>query len=251
MVRVHFIDVGQGDAIYIQLPEHNDILIDGGDTDHGDDVVAYLKAQGMDEDIELLIATHPHEDHIGGLPEVLAAFQIDEIIDSGLVVESRSYELYKQAVEAENCSWHADDHQTFNFGGVVLQILTGAETWSEVNNYSVVARLDCGEVEFLYTGDAEEAAEANLTGDISADILKVGHHGSESSSSLYFLSRVKPQVGIISMGEGNLYGHPNPEPLARLMAAGAKIYRTDIDGNIMVKTDGTFYSQQTESPPKT
>ncbi|MEQ8235184.1 MAG: ComEC/Rec2 family competence protein [Syntrophomonadaceae bacterium] len=236
-VKVHFIDVGQGDAIYIQLPEHNDILIDAGDADYGDDVVNYLKAQGMDK-LELLVATHPHEDHIGGLPEVMAAFQVDQVIDSGLAVQSQCYELYRQAAEAELCTWLADDHQVFDFAGAQLQILTGDEIWSDVNDYSVVARLDCGDVEFLFMGDAEKEAEACLPGDISAEILKVGHHGSSTSTSREFLNRVDPQVAVISVMEDNAYGLPDLNILAMLHNCGAEIFRTDIRGSIVITTDG-------------
>ncbi|MEQ8235282.1 MAG: ComEC/Rec2 family competence protein [Syntrophomonadaceae bacterium] len=244
-VKVHFIDVGQGDATYIQLPDHNDILIDAGDGEHGDDVVRYLRAQGMDGEIELLIATHPHEDHIGGLPEVMAAFQVGQLIDFGLEFQSRCYELYRQAAEAEHCTWLADDHQVFNFGIAQLQILTGNETWSDVNDYSVVTRLDCGEVEFLFIGDAEKEAEASLRGDISAEILKVGHHGSDSSTSTEFFARARPQVAVISVGQDNRYGHPDEKTIVRLQTMEVKIYRTDFNGNIVVTTDRGSYSSMT------
>jgi len=210
--------------------------------DDGARVVDYFKAQGMDNDIELLIATHPHEDHIGGLAVVMSAFQVKEIIDSGVAATSDIYTQYYDSALAEHCTWLADNRQTFNFGEVELQILTGPETWPDLNDYSVIARLDCGQVEFLFSGDAEEA----LAGDISAEILKVGHHGSASSSSAYFLSRVKPQVALISVGADNDYGHPAAETMTKLRAAGAQIYRTDLNGDLIVTTDGNNYSVHTE-----
>ncbi len=240
-IKVHFIDVGQADSIYIQLPDHNDILIDAGDEEDGPVAADYLRQQGIDEDIELLIATHPHRDHIGGIPDVMAAFHVDEVLDSGLEADSAQYEAYSESINAEGCTWVHDDHQTFNFGDVQLQILTGKEAWDGVNNYSVVARLDCGQVEFLFPGDAEQAVEEMLGRDISAEVLKVGHHGSCSSTSFGFLDRVKPEIAVISAGAGNSYGHPHQETLSRLQTLGIKAYRTDWDGSIVITTDGERY----------
>lgn len=151
--KVHFIDVGQADAIYIELPNHNDILIDAGNIADRPSVVNYLKNEGVD-DIELLIATHPHEDHIGGLPAVMDAFKVDTIIDSGKTEESDIYKEYAAKAKAENAVWQADNHQTYTFGNTTLQILTGSETWKDTNAYSVVCRLDTGEAEMLFMGDA-------------------------------------------------------------------------------------------------
>jgi len=244
-IKVHFIDVGQADSIYIQLPDHNDILIDGGNVGDGQTVINYLKSQGVD-DIELMIATHPHEDHIGGLPAVMGAFKVDEIIDSGEPATTKIYSTYSASAKAEGCTWIADNYQNFTYGQDTFQILTGNQTWQEVNDYSVVSRLDCGNIEFLFEGDAETPVENILTGEISANILKVGHHGSTSSSSASFLSRVKPQVAVISVGTGNTYGHPAAVTLTKLQTAGATIYRTDLNGNIVVTTDGNTYTISTD-----
>lgn len=241
-VKVHFIDVGQADSIYIQLPGNDDVLIDGGDVSDGPAVVEYLRQQGMDGELELLIATHPHRDHIGGLPHVLAAFQVEEVLDSGLAADSRIYESYKESVIAEGCTWTSDNRQVYKFGEVELAVLTGDKAWEGVNNYSVVTRLDCGEIEFLFMGDAEKEVEEYLTGDISAEILKVGHHGSASSTSAEFLARVNPEVAIISVGEGNRYGHPDEGTLERLEEAGAVTYRMDLTGGIIVALTGLLYA---------
>jgi len=237
-VKVHFLDVGQADSIYIQLPDDKDILIDAGDVSDGPAVVDYLRRQGMDGEIDLLIATHPHRDHIGGIPDVLEAFLVKEVIDSGLVVDSKIFESYKESVVAEGSSWAADDYQVRQFGECELKILTGPEVWREVNDYSVVARLDCGETELLFMGDAEKRVEEILAGDISAEVLKVGHHGSRSSCSAEFLARVQPELAIISVGEGNRYGHPHEEALARLEGLGVERFRTDLEGCIVVETNG-------------
>lgn len=239
--RVHFIDVGQADSIYVQLPDHVDILIDGGNVGDGQTVINYLKTQNVD-DIELMIATHPHEDHIGGLPAVLEAFRIEEIIDSGKTGTSNIYKAYASDAQAEGCTWERDNHQEFIWGNSTLDILTGDETWKDINDYSVVSRLDTGDIEFLFVGDAEAPAEAMLQGDISADILKVGHHGSTSSTSSRFLSRVNPQVAIISVGTGNTYGHPAYNTISHLQATGAAVYRTELSGTIVVTTGGKDFT---------
>jgi len=244
-VRVHFIDVGQADSIYIQLPNHNDILIDGGNVTDGSNIVNYLNAQGVD-DIELMIATHPHEDHIGGLPDVLDAFLVEKVIDSGKTYTTNIYKTYLTKVLAESTFYEQDNYQALTWGNTILQILTGNETWDDLNDYSVVCKLDCGNIEFLFDGDAEATAEDDLQGDISAEILKIGHHGSTSSSSASFLSRVMPQVAIISVGAGNTYGHPAAETVTKLQATRAKTYRTDLNGNIVVTTNGNTFAVVTD-----
>lgn len=244
MVEVHFIDVGQADAIYISLPNNNDILIDGGNKADGQAVVNYLKSRSVD-DIELLIATHPHEDHIGGLPAVLDAFNVERIIDSGATANTNIYKEYAAMAAAEGLPWEPDNSQTFTFEGTVLQLFTGSDTWKDINDYSVVCRLDTGDIEFLFTGDAEGPAEAALTGQLDAEILKVGHHGSRTSTSSTFISKVNPVVAIISVGAGNSYGHPAPETLQRL-AGTATVYRTDSNGNIIISTDGKTYNVSAE-----
>lgn len=240
-VKVHFIDVGQADSIYLQLPQQVDVLVDAGNVQDGPVVVNYLKEQGVDE-LDLLIATHPHEDHMGGIPDVLKAFVVKEIVDSGKTSSSKIYKDFAAQARLEGCHWERDAYQSFTWGGTSLQVLTGDETWKEINDYSVVVRLDCGEIEFLLTGDAEKGAEGFLPGDISADILKVGHHGGSSSSSARFLERVKPQVAVISVGNSNSYGHPSKDTLKRLQEVGLKIYRTDLNGTIVISTDGHEYS---------
>ncbi len=240
-IFVHFIDVGQADAIYISLPDDQDILIDAGNRADGSTVVRYLRNQGVD-DIELLIATHPHEDHIGGIPDVLNMFEIENIIDSGYPANTAAFNTYFTSVQAEGAKYAQAAYQSFNYGNATLKILTGHEYWEEVNNYSVVCRLDTGDIEFLFMGDAESPVESNLYGDISAEILKVGHHGSNTGSTQSFLDKVYPQSAIISVGVGNDYGHPSDGVLTRLQSAGAKSYRTDKQGTIIVTTDGSSFN---------
>jgi competence protein ComEC len=242
-VKVHIIDVGQGDSIYIQLPGNNDILIDGGDNNKGSVVVSYLKNHGVD-DIELLIATHPHADHIGGLDDVLAAFKVERVVDNGMSADTATYRDYLAAVRAEGCPHQkAMSGQSWTFGSCALKVLGPVKDHGDANNNSVVCLLDCGEIEFLFTGDAEAEAEADLTGrPIAAEILKVSHHGSRTSTSQAFLDAVRPGVAVICVGAGNRYGHPHRETLDKLAAAKVKVYRTDLNGTVVVTTDGRTYT---------
>lgn len=242
IVKVNFIDVGQADSIYISLPNHKDILIDSGNAADGQAVVNYLKSHGADNELELVIATHPHEDHVGGLPAIYNAFHVDETIDCGKDdITTATFKKYYDASHKSD-KWETDDRQTFDFGGIKLQILTSSEKWDDLNDYSVVCKLTDNNVKFLFTGDSEGPAEAALTGDLQAQILKVGHHGSRTSSSTEFLDEVKPEVAVISVGTGNTYGHPAEATVQRLNNKGAKVYRTDESGNIVISTDGNTYS---------
>lgn len=248
-VKVHFIDVGQGDSIYIQLPGNNDILVDGGDNSKGSVVVSYLKNQGVD-DIELMIATHMHADHIGGLDDVLAAFGVEAVVDDGMAADTATYRDYRAAVLAEGCRYETvKSGRSWAFGSCALKVLGPVRDHNDANNNSVVCLLDCGEVEFLFAGDAgaEAEAEADLVGrPIASEILKVGHHGSRTSTSQAFLDAVNPEVAVISVGAGNRYGHPHRETLDKLAAAGVKVYRTDLNGTVVVTTDGGTYTMSAE-----
>ncbi|MEW6727095.1 MAG: stalk domain-containing protein [Bacillota bacterium] len=250
-ITVHFIDVGQGDAIYIELPENNDILIDSGDNPYGQTVVSYLKNKGVD-DIELLIATHPHADHIGGLDNVLAAFVVEEVVDSGITAESQTYRDYWAAVQAEKCKYQVAAGQSWTFGSAVFKVLNDIPAplrsdHQDINDISVVTLLDCGNVEFLFTGDLESTGEARLLSKFSpCEILKVGHHGSTSSTSQAFLNVAKPEVAVVSVGTANKYKHPASVTLQTLNRGGIKVYRTDLHGTVKVTTDGKTFSVSTQ-----
>lgn len=245
LVRVHFLDVGQGDAALIDCGTV-EVLIDGGDNGAGAAVAAYLAAY-VDGPLDYLIATHPDADHIGGLDEVLAAYPVGEVIDSGRTSDTKTYADYWAAVQAEGCTLSYDEDRILPLSdNTVLSLLETGDAWGDSNACSVVAQLTCGNVQVLFTGDMTaqvEAAALPLFGDI--DVLKVAHHGSASSTSQAFLDVVRPECAVISYGQGNRYGHPTAQVLQRLLGQGISVYGTGKSGPIVLTTDGTTYSFNT------
>lgn len=244
--KIHFIDVGQGDAIYIELPNNVDILIDAGDVGYGDTVVNYLKSRNVD-DIEILIATHPHADHIGGLPAVFAAYDVELVVDSGVDHTTQAFTRYDSGVKAEGGTYQKAANQSWTFGNCKFEVLGPTTTHSDLNNASVITKLTCPGASFIFTGDAEADGEgAILHKNLDAHILKVGHHGSRTSTSDAFLARVSPEVAVIMVGTDNRYGHPHSETLTKLGAAGVTIYRTDLHGNVVISLTNKGYSVTTQ-----
>ncbi len=242
-LAVHFIDVGQGDAILIETRPGLIVLIDGGTRTAGRVVVDYLVARGIRE-IDIVIATHPHADHIGGLIEVLRSFTVHRVIDSGVPHTTATYRDFLLAVEAQpDTLYEFPENQVIQLSdSVTLSILGPDQPFSSINDNSVVCRVDFGSTSFLFTGDAEHAAEARLLArgvNLNADVLKVGHHGSRTSTTQAFLDAVGPDHAVIQVGAGNTYGHPADETLIRLEAAGAEVYRNDIHGHIVFESSGT------------
>jgi len=246
-LKVHFIDVGQGDSILIDLGV-TEILVDGGDRSPG--LAEYLKDY-VDESIELLVATHPHADHIGGLIAVLAHYDVNTIWLNGDTSTSQTYNDFISAVNAEGAEIQiAKRGDQIELENLLIDVLSPTQPLTgSTNNKSIVILLSYGDIDFLFTGDAEAEAEssiinANLIQDI--EILKVGHHGSRTASSREFIEAAQSKVAIYMAGEGNSYGHPHEETIAVLDEFGAEIYGTDICGTIIVSTDGKSYSIQTE-----
>jgi len=247
-LKVHFIDVGQGDAILIDL-EDTEILIDGGDRSPG--VTGYLD-QYVDGPLEVMVATHPHADHIGGLIAVLDAFEVDQIWHNGDTSDSKTYSDFMSGVSAEGAEVHiARLHDVIKAGDLELYVHHPANLEGSTNNNSIVLHLAYGGIDFLFTGDAEQEAEAEMLALDSlpvpeVEILKVGHHGSRTASSADFLAVTSPEVAIYMAGVDNSYGHPHAETIAALNAIGARIYGTDVNGTIIVTTDGETYLVNTE-----
>jgi beta-lactamase superfamily II metal-dependent hydrolase len=240
---VHFIDVGQGDALLIVAPDGKVALIDGGESGTG--VLAYLQAQGVKR-INLMIATHPHADHIGGLIDVLRALPVDEVVTNGQSHTTLAYERFLDAIMAAKAVYtEVKRGDTLTLGGLNLDVLhPQAPEGDNLNDQSVVLRLLYGTVAFLVTGDAECIAEADMLAageTVRAQILKVGHHGSRSASSPAFLAAVQPEVAVYSSGAANSYGHPHVETLAALANVGTTVYGADVNGTVIITSDGTGY----------
>ena len=245
-LKVHFIDVGQGDSILVDLGE-TEILIDGGDKSPG--VVAYLNSY-VHGPLEAMVATHPHADHIGGLITVLDAFEVEQVWYNGDTSTSKTYSEFMNGVEAEGPEIHiARLHDSIQAGELRLFVHHPASLEGSTNDNSVVLHLAYGGIDFLFTGDAEQEAEGKMMMLSSVrvpevEILKVGHHGSRTSSSEDFLRITSPEIAIYMAGAGNRYGHPHPETLAALAGVGAEVYGTDIHGTVTVTTDGQTYTVQ-------
>ena len=241
-LQVHFIDVGQGDSILIDFGQ-NEMLIDGGEKSPG--VTNYINSY-IEGPLEVIVATHPHADHIGGLIEVLDDFSVKEIWLNGDSSTSKTYKEFMVAVNLEGANiYRAKEGGLISLGNLNFTILNPPSSlFNDANNNSIVLRLKYGDTAFLFAGDAEQGAEAAMltTGDeLQADILKAGHHCSKTSSSGAFLSAVKPKEAICMVGKNNRYGHPHQETLTNLKEIGTNVYRTDINGTVTASTDGKSY----------
>ena len=247
-LRVFYFDVGQGDSIYIRTPNGDDILIDAGDNHYGDEVVNYLKELEVD-DIEVLIATHPHSDHIGGLDVVLDNFVVESVYAPRVSHTTKSYEDFLLAVADQGIKIKtAKAGVELPLDGVSAKFIGPAAEYDDLNNWSAALHLVYGDTSFIFAGDAEEHAELDILANnrnIQADVYKVGHHGSNSSSSDEFLSAVNPEYAVISVGTDNRYGHPHKEALDKFIDLGIKVLRTDLDGTILFTSDGSSIEYST------
>ncbi|MHB8279612.1 MAG: ComEC/Rec2 family competence protein, partial [Candidatus Humimicrobiaceae bacterium] len=250
---VHYIDVGQGDSELIQIPGNINILIDGGTKSSSKKVVSYIKSLGIDK-LSIVISTHPHEDHIGGLISVINSFKVDNVIDAGINHTSATFKNYLKAIKAKSINYLTPSPgESFDLGTNVKLIVYGPykRYSNDLNNSSVVVKLIYGSTSFLFEGDAESKEESQLISgglDLSATVLKVGHHGSKTSSTLSFLNKVNPKISVISVGKGNSYGHPAKTTIDNLLALGSTVYRTDTTGDIIIESDGSTVNVTRGSP---
>lgn len=240
---VYFLDVGQADCTLIQLPNGEEVLIDAGNYGDGSYIKNYLENLNVD-DIEYFILTHPHEDHIGSAKEIINNFTVKKIYMPDVLASSNLYESTMLAIENKDIEtiFAKPGLKIIDSPGLKLELLSPKSMYySELNEYSAVARLEYDNTSFLFTGDAESVSELEMLGggfNLDSDVLKVGHHGGRTSSSIDFLKAVTPEYSIISCGEDNSYGHPHIETLNRLSDIGSDIYRTDELGTIVAVSNG-------------
>ncbi len=245
---VTFLDVGQGDCSFIELPDGKCILIDAGESENASKIKKYIKNRGYDT-LDYVIATHPHADHIGAMANVIKAFDVGKIYMPRATATTKTYERLLEAIQDKGMkiSTAKAGVSMIEEGALCAEFVAPVkDEYDDLNNYSAVLKLTYGDVSFLFTGDAEKEAESQIKADIDADILKVGHHGSSTSSSASFLKKVSPEIAIISCGEDNEYGHPHKEIVSRLQKQGIEYYRTDVYGNVEITTDGETYEVITQ-----
>lgn len=242
-LTVHFIDVGQADCALLECGGEY-IIIDGGNVEDSSLVVSYLQQQGVTK-LEAVIATHAHEDHVGGLPGVLAVYETAAVYAPTRTYSSACFDdfLYYSDQQGLEVTIPAPG-DVIAFGDATATVLGPVKSYADPNDTSIVLMVQLGDSRFLFTGDMETQAENDMLDywgesfDWSADVLKVGHHGSDTSTGYRFLNAVMPQFGVISVGAGNSYGHPHEVPLSRLRDADVIVYRTDELGSIIAATDG-------------
>lgn len=241
-LKVHYIDVGQGDSILVQKNNEN-MLIDTGTNASTDKLISYLKNQGVKR-IDYLVLTHPHEDHIGGADAVIRDFDIGKIYMPKVSTSTRTFRDVIKAMRAKNLkATDPDLLTTFNVGDAKCVVYGPINRIKgDFNTYSIVIKLTYKNNKFLFTGDAQSSNEQDMIEegyDLSADVLKLGHHGSHTSTSDEFLDKVNPKYAVVSCGKGNDYGHPHKETVTKLKNRNIPLYRTDEDGTIVCTSDGT------------
>lgn len=251
-LSVHFIDVGQGDCIFIKIGD-NTMLIDSGEKNNDEKIIKYLRNNGVDR-VDYIIATHPHSDHIGAMETIIESFEIKNVIMPRLSEQNmpttKGYEKFLIAVKNSGANViAATPFNEYEFGDANFAILSPSNQSKNLNNMSVVIKLSFGDTSFLFTGDAESQVEQELISsgyDIRSNVLKMGHHGSNTSNTERFLQAVNPSFSVISCGKDNSYGHPHEEVVELLNKYDINYKRTDKNGIIVVGSDGSNLTYITE-----
>ena len=235
---ITYLDVGQADAILIQNEGHN-MLIDAGNNEDGPLLVQYFKEQNMTK-FDYLIATHPHEDHIGGMDDIIKNFDIEKIYMPNVTTTTKTFLDVLNAMEEKNMTFDVPNiGQNFALGHTLFQVMYTGNDKKNLNNSSIILKANFKNTSYLFTGDATSEVEKKiLSKDIKATVLKVGHHGSKYSTTTEFLNKVNPKYAIISVGKNNSYNHPNQITIDKLTKKNIEIHRTDQEGSIFLKSDG-------------
>lgn len=243
--EVHFIDVGQADSALIEC-DGETMMIDGGNVADSNVVAAYLKKEDVTE-LNYVVCSHAHEDHVGGLSGALSVTKADNIYAPKTKANTKAYKNFKKKAEEQNVEIkHPNVGDEIQLGSSTVEFLGPVdENGKDLNSTSIVLKITYGNTSFLFTGDAESDEEEeilNSGADLKSTVLKVGHHGSRTSTSYPFLREVMPQYAVISVEKGNSYGHPNEDTLSKLSDAGVEVYRTDESGDIVMTSDGNSIS---------
>lgn len=243
-IFVHYIDVGQGDSILVQVNNRN-LLIDSGPKSDKRKLLSYLSTLKLDR-LDYIIATHPHEDHIDNMSDVIRDYNVLNFYAPKVVTTTKSFELMIDALKNKNLKINVirKGINSIDLGEntKVTVFSPTQDSYEDLNNYSAVIKIEYGSTSFLFTGDAQKDVEKEILNNnenISADVLKVGHHGSSTSTSPAFLRKVNPSIAVISVGKYNVYNHPNENTIKLLNDSKVKIYRTDIDGTVVISSDGS------------
>lgn len=237
-VSIYFIDVGQADSILIKSKDGN-ALIDAGNNEDGPLLVDYFKSLGV-ETFDYVIGTHAHEDHIGGMDDIIKSFEVKKYYMPNVATTTKTFEDVLDALETKNYKFSTPKiGEKFSMDDAIFEVIYVGEDESDLNSTSIVLRMDHGENSFLFTGDSTTKIEkVILNSNIDVDVLKVAHHGSTYSNSLDFLKKVSPEYAVIEVGKNNSYHHPHEAIIKRLDSLGASVYRTDESGTIIMESDG-------------
>ena len=248
LLKVHYLDVGQGDSIFVELPNNETMLIDAAESYQSENIINYLKNLNYQK-IDYVIGTHPHTDHIGGLKNIINTFEIGKIYMPKVVSTTKTYESLLMAIKNKNLKINTAKGGTSIIDTDALKINILApnnSTYTELNNYSVVTKITYGTTKFLFMGDAEKLSENEIKENVTADVIKIGHHGSNTSSSIDFIKKVNAKYGIISVGLNNKYNLPKEETITNWENSGTKIYLTSTNGTIRASSDGTNIKIESE-----
>ena len=245
-LEIYFFDVGQADSILIKEDEYT-MLIDGGNELDGENLYNYIKNELNINDLDIVVGTHPHEDHIGGLPFIINNLDIGTIYLPNVTTTTKIFESLLDSIENNDYKITVPKiNQEIKLNNMNFKVLYTGKDESDLNNTSIILKLVYGNTSYLFTGDAENKTEQKLLNkDISSDVLKVGHHGSSYSSTKEFLDKVNPKYAIIQVGKNNNYNHPTKKTLNKLNERNIKIYRTDLDGTIKLTSDGNNINIET------